>query len=123
MRGYEMRISDWSSDGCSSDLSFVHKTSSARLALPSFIIVARFAGLPLQIGRHFIRVADDKSVRRRGNAAVVKGPLVEPTENLLAHHAADHVHGGAVSVSRLFADGNFTAAVRCTFAFCGQYTS
>src|SRR3546814_1215417 len=92
---YELRISDWSSDVCSSDLTSVHIHPDAgeigRLCVPAIGMVASLDGFAEAVAE--VAPTPDWRPRRRGAQAALTAAVLPPAagpQDLNA--AARHVH-------------------------------
>src|SRR3546814_9806420 len=69
---YEMRISDWSSDVCSSDLAFARRAMRRRRLAPCLVAKVALARRTVAVEHQIVRGAHDigKGVRNRTHAPV-----------------------------------------------------
>src|SRR3546814_19915075 len=94
---YEMRISDWSSDVCSSDLQYAFDQKAERRLAGKIGAIAR----DINAGQHDFPIAsinqrlDLVDHSARGNGAAVAAPIRNDTECAAMVAAILHTHKGA----------------------------
>src|SRR3546814_15489638 len=91
-RAYEMRISDWSSDVCSSDLAAA-SLASGWFHLPVDTVASRFGALPSGLpAPHWPEITQARLIEMLPSAFVIA--FLAGVESLLSAIVADRMFGG-----------------------------